>query len=474
MGFASTRKIAALLCVLLCFAAPARAVDRLVTSEGGPDSFARACNAYGASYFTVPGSDLCLALGGAVAGQLELRSLPPLPVPRAGAALPYSAPAGTSAGSWSSLGGAFAVGFNAEARLPTEAGLVSGYVSAMAGYAGGADPDSWRNLSRLDQAYLQFAGWTAGRAQSVFDFYADAWNFTPLRGSNARTEQLSYSFAPAAGVTARMSLENNRERQAAIAQTVDPQASVNYEGPAAPDLVGAVRVDNPFGGAQVSAAAHELRTRYAAPASVAPGQPDVGATSQWGFAAQGGLKVNLPSLSEADAMILQATYARGASAYVAGDTQSSFGGVNDPAHPGIANPGLAAAPALTAFDYDCVVGAQAFGRCDKSSGYAIVAALKHFWTPTVSSSLFASFFGMTYPDSVKSGGANVAGAGDYRESTFGGNLVWTPVKSLMVGVEGSYSVGKAATPAPTAPASGGDHWTSSSEWSGRIRVQHNF
>jgi hypothetical protein len=361
----------------------------------------------------------------------------------------------------------------ASARLPTDAGLISGALSVMAGYGASADPSTWTNLSRLDQAYLTFAGLTAGRAQSAFDFYADAWNFITLRGSNARTELVSYAFAPTPGVTAVLSVENSRERRGLIGQSVDPRASAANAGAGAPDLVGAVRVESPFGQAQISGAAHELRTRYAAPASVAPGQPDAATSSQWGFAAQGGLKVNLPSLSEADAMILQATYARGASAYITGDSQSSFGDAN---HPGMANPRLATVPGLSAYDYDCVVGPQAFGRCDKSSGYAIVAALKHFWSPTVSSSLFASFFGMNYPDSVKSGPPGVAGAGDYRETTVGGNLVWTPLKNLMIGGELSYSLGKAEipNPAPNPQNGGAEHWTSSSEWSGRVRVQHNF
>ena len=139
------------------------------------------------------------------------------------------------------------------------------------------------------------------------------------------------------------------------------------------------------------------------------GQPDASASSQWGFAAQGGLKVNLPNLSDADAMILQATYARGASAYLTGDSQPLFAGVNDPAHPGIAIPRLGASPGLTSYDYDCVTVAQPFGHCDQSSGYALVAAFKHFWTPTVSSSLFASYFGMNYSDAARAGAPGING-----------------------------------------------------------------
>jgi hypothetical protein len=175
-------------------------------------------------------------------------------------------------------------------------------------------------------------------------------------------------------------------------------------------------------------------------------------------------------------MILQATYARGASAYLTGNNQPLFGGVNDPAHPGIANPRLAASPGLTSFDYDCMTTGRPFGQCDPSSGYALVAAFKHFWTPTVSSTLFASFFGMNYADPAKSS-AGVAGPSNYRESSVGANLTWTPLKNLMVGGEVAFTQGKTTPLAPaTAPQAGSvTEWpTTSNEWSGRIRVQRNF
>ena len=255
----------------------------------------------------------------------------------------------------------------------------------------------------------------------MFDFYADAYSIMPLRGSNARTEMLAYRFSPTPGVLAALALENNRERRNLVGRSVSPAASADYSGSAIPDPVAALRVETPFGLAQVSGAAHELRTRYAAPPSVASGQPDKTALPMGLRRAQGGLKVNLPNLSDADAMILQATYARGASAYLTGNNQPLFGGVNDPAHPGIANPRLAASPGLTSFDYDCMTTGRPYGQCDPSSGYALVAAFKHFWTPTVSSTLFASFFGMNYADPAKTS-AGVAGPSNYRETAVGGPI----------------------------------------------------
>jgi hypothetical protein len=491
MGF-SLGRIAgvALLASSLFTALSAKAADRPIASGAGPIAYAQTCDAYGAGYFTLPGSDLCLNFGGSAFSDLTLRHVPLAAfTPNPGA--PLNTP--SRAPNPPSIGGGLGLGASIGATLPTEAGPVSGYVDVTTVFGAGIlspnpagvyspqanlsgyDPNGWRSFTRLDQAWLQWAGWTAGRAQSIFDFYADAYNLMPLRGSNAHTELLAYRFQPTPGVMAALALENNRERRNLIGQAIDVNGSADYSGSNVPDPVAALRVEGPFGAAQLSGAAHELRTRYAAPESVAPGQPDASASTQWGFAAQGGLKVNLPNLSDADAMILQATYARGASAYLTGDNQPLFAGVNDPSHPGIANPRLAAAPGLTSYDYDCVATAQPFAHCDQSSGYAVIAAFKHFWTPTVSSSLFASFFGMNYSDAARAGAPGVAGATNYRETSVGTNLTWTPLKNLVVGGEIAFTQGKASGGGPTSPQQpNSPAWPAANEWSGRIRVQHNF
>jgi hypothetical protein len=104
----------------------------------------------------------------------------------------------------------------------------------------------------------------------------------------------------------------------------------------------------------------------------------------------------------------------------------------------------------------------------------VVAAFKHFWTPTVSSSLFASYFAMNYSDAARAGSSGVAGATNYRETTVGANLTWTPLKNFLVGGEVAFTQGKTSptAAAPAEPAAG--QWTTSNEWSGRIRVQRNF
>jgi len=268
-----------------------------------------------------------------------------------------------------------------------------------------------------------------------------------------------------------------------VAAPPSPEAPAEDRGAA--DAASAIRVDGAFGIGQVGVPAHQLRTRYTAPPAVHANAPEGGATSQWGFAAQGGLKVNLPNLSDADAMFLQATYARGPSVFPAINGQPTLG-VNDFGRAGLAVPPLSPAPGAT-YDFDCALANKPSDRCDKSTGYALIAAFKHFWTPTVSSSLFASFFGMNYSDPAQFNPATKTDAKDSGNSlSIQPPLTWTPLKNLLVGSEAPWSQGAApqapATPgkpaAPPAaapsPANPAAPWPAAGEWSGRIRVQRSF
>ena len=135
----------------------------------------------------------------------------------------------------------------------------------------------------VNKAFVQFAGLTAGRAQSMFDFYADAYNYEALRGSNASPALLAYTYTfggPFSGFSATISAEDGVSRResigsafsfATVAGTGVPLAGFGIgagggafgataAGQQIPDLVANLRVDQPWGSAQLSGAAHQLRT----------------------------------------------------------------------------------------------------------------------------------------------------------------------------------------------------------------------
>src|SRR5881398_1716814 len=82
-----------------------------------------------------------------------------------------------------------------------------------------AGPFPAKEQTIVNKAFVQFAGLTAGRAQSMFDFYADAYNYEALRGSNANPALLAYTYTfdgPFTGLSATISVEDGVSRREQI------------------------------------------------------------------------------------------------------------------------------------------------------------------------------------------------------------------------------------------------------------------
>ena len=183
-----------------------------------------------------------------------------------------------------------------------------------------AGPFPAKEQTIVNKAFVQFAGLTAGRAQSMFDFYADAYNYEALRGSNASPALLAYTYTfagPFSGFSATISAEDGVSRREQIGSVVSLQTvngfgvppiaaffpglpggipggfSAFQAGQQIPDLVANLRVDQPWGSAQLSGAAHQLRTTLYSPLTPAAigvfGNPGIGAFAQQAGSAVSGL-----------------------------------------------------------------------------------------------------------------------------------------------------------------------------------------
>ena len=231
-----------------------------------------------------------------------------------------------------------------------------------------------------------------------------------------------------------------------------------------PDIVGVLRIDQGWGVAQLSGALHQVRANlFPTPAAAIgfAGQTayanSVNGSSSLGFAVQGGVQFNLDQfLAPGDKLWIQATYARGAIGYVSGNNLSFNNGPSSSAAYGIGANNVSDSWGWAGGyrQFDCVFTWT--GSCDKSSAFAIVAALKHYWTPTLSSSLFGSYYRVAYssgantPINIFTGGASV-GLPNYNESRIGTNLVWTPVRNFDIGTEITWVRAAIARPSGLAP-----------------------
>mgnify|MGYP000105998789 CR=1 FL=1 len=478
----------------------------LPTRKAAPVEYVRVCDSYGAGFFYIPGTDTCLRVGGLVQAQMGIQpstqlysvALPvgsPI-VSLAGVSAPGLAGFVPAATAYRSVFTREIFGYLANARVELDSrtqspyGTVRTFIRLTTGYGSSANyttgslvsalglnafnnlagPTVSRELAFLDKAFIQFAGITAGRAQSFFDFYADAINYVGLQGSNSTAWMAAYTFTFGGGLSATLSAEDAASHRAGVYSVINT-ASVSGLGPGGvlapgsvtafvgaarmPNIVANIRYDQPWGAVQFSGAINQVRANlFPATAATfgASGSPTAYAlsatsSSSLGFAVQGGVQFALDSLAPGDKLWLQATYAHGAIGYIQGNNLSFTGGVSATANYGVGNNRGDNSVGWTNFaDGDCVFTYT--GSCEKSSGITVIAALKHYWTPTVSSGFFGGWYQVWYPSTARtpvnpfalvgapgSGSLFTAGITNFRESRLGTNLVWTPIKNFDIGAE---------------------------------------
>ncbi|MFN3672969.1 MAG: porin [Bosea sp. (in: a-proteobacteria)] len=388
----------------------------LPSRKAAPVEYVRVCNTYGAGFFYIPGSDTCLRVGGRVRFEALYNQV--------------------LAKDTDSTGLRARGRVILDARTATAYGTLRAYASidvtrSTGAYAKGAFQAN-SDASALDKGFIQFGPITAGRASSMFDFYANSLNMGTLRGSDSSTQLLAYTATFGSGFSATISAEDGAERRNASSR--DFQGSNRM-----PDIVANLEVTQGWGSAQVSGAVHEITASSAG--------AGLKLDSKYGFAGQAGVKINLPMLAAGDQLWLQGSYAEGALSYL-GAGSVTVGGVKVSAPDSVAiSNGTTASVKLT-------------------KGYALTAGLLHYWTPTVRQAVFGSFLNI---DSAKS-----AGLTDFKEYRIGSNVFWSPVKDFNIGVEVLYA--KLDPKGRVADKNRGGAFTLSSDDSlqARLRIQRDF
>jgi Porin subfamily len=281
--------------------------------------------------------------------------------------------------------------------------------------------------------FIQFAGITAGRTASFFDpFFTPEIIGSTFRSAPGPTNLIAYTAALGNGVTASVSIEDPAIRRQPILNGTPVNPAVNgvlidYAGlagnvapTAVPHIVGALQVDQAWGSAKLAGALTNVRPAFTVGAFGGPGNGAIPST-KYGFAVMGALKINLPMIAAGDNFVITGAYGQGATSYI---TSNQFGAL-------ASGQGVGGA----AFD----VGDGGFSTADGSfkltKAWSVAAGFQHFWTPTVSSTVFGSYasFDQPYnPISVRDAFR------DGKMWAVGVNTIWTPVRGLAIGLEGAY------------------------------------
>jgi hypothetical protein len=431
---------------LLLAAGDARAADFPLKAKAV--EYVRVCSLYGAGFYYIPGTDTCIKLGGYLRVDVLANSN------------------AVDTGNESGPGGAnnrFTNGYtwrsredlNIDTRTATEYGVLRTYFDARFTWTGGSyagtglggttysgDAVAGGSLG-VYYAFIQFAGFTIGKAVSEF---STPWhnypgnNFDGLvggGGSDSGVSQFTYTAEFGQGISAAISVQDpTAYYQAGVNNLGVPgtfgYGTSDYGGTSVPDIVARLRVDQAWGIFQASAAAHNNHAAYYGGGGESSGHPD----DAWGWAGQVGLSIkNIPT-GPGDKINVEGVYTNGATRYNIQDLATAAGAATVYGHSSVAyqSVGFGFAP-------DTVFGPG--GSQQLVQTWGMRGAYTHNWNPAWDSSIYGAYASIRYTEEAKSlmcgaGGSVLVrlSAGstcnpDYNIAELGLITRWTPVKNMV-------------------------------------------
>ncbi len=323
----------ALLNFTAAFVAIAAAQAADVSVKARPTEYVKVCSLYGEGFYYIPGTETCIKIGGFVRLQAEYNS--------GGVGIVAGATGNAGMGRFTrdltndiNYLGRAVVSF--DVRTQTEYGTLRSYMRV--GWqvpTPGATGAGTTALGYWDRAFIQFAGFTVGRAQSFFDVFTNTgkftYSFTRMNGDTDITGATvwAYTVQFGNGFSISASLEDpvfraqpvvdvtcpdffgrgsNALQDNAFNSNGAPCAQPAQFGFRVPDLVLNARLDQDWGYAGVSVVAHDASGGYYnTPNSVNNGHP----ADKYGWAAGLGGQVNLPGGDNAGIMVVVSEGATG-------------------------------------------------------------------------------------------------------------------------------------------------------------------
>jgi Porin subfamily len=431
--------------------AGAQAADMPV--KAAPVQYVKICSLYGDGFYYIPGTDICLKIGGYVRGEYFYN------VGSSGTNLGF---AGVSGMKDRFDGSDFLMRTRAyawfDSRQQTEYGTLRSYLQIGVNYD---SPFSTSTNFSANRAFIQFAGFTVGTAQSFFDFYSSPASsyFGPPSSDTGDSgwKVFAYTAQYGNGFSATFSFEEPRNSGTTLPQSGVintnlgnlPLGVINLDVDRAktrfPDIVQNWRVDQAWGSAQIMVAAHDVSGGYYAANNVTAGTLAglgrcSGLTSGFlgvgtgtltgseicghpadkvGWAVGGGSKINAYG---GDYFQWQATYTQGAIRYVGVTPAGAF------------SPNQFLGQDLGYGFFSDGVFSNATGEVQLTTSWGINAAYDHLWLPNFRTSLYGSYWRIEYGDNANLAICNAQTTPNIGVSPFatpsavGGSIAFTPVQ----------------------------------------------
>ncbi|MDA9521882.1 polymerase [Bradyrhizobium sp. CCBAU 11434] len=449
----------------LIAASGAQAADLPVKAKA--IEYVKICSLYGAGFYYIPGTDTCIKLGGYIRAETVL-----------GSNSIYSGTVSGVGAAHNRLSNYYTsrsrADFTIDTRTATEYGVVrtfadlaftwtaGGYTGAGTSTVNGATAYTTSPGSQIAggaltvyYAFIQFAGFTLGRAQSQF---SSPWtnypgnNFDGLPGGGGweAVNQFAYTADFGQGITATFSAEDqvirnttniwNVSGATAAGLVTGTYGANDIGGSRSPDLIAMLRVDQAWGLFQASVAAHDNHASYYG-VDETTGHPG----DKWGWAGQLALSIKNVPTGPGDTINLQGVYTTGATGYnfqqYTSYTYAMYGGSASPAaYQSVGLAGLS----------DSVFVAGSGQQLTTSYGFN--GAYTHNWDPRWNTAIYGGLGSVRYNNTAKGYicgafvatlalSSGVAGCNpDFNYGVVGAITRWSPVRNLTFSADLAYQM----------------------------------
>ena len=434
--------------------AGAQAADLPVKAK--PVQYVKICSLYGVGFYYIPGTDMCLKVGGWVRAQYYYNDNGST---THGALDDNINNRTTNNSTWRARGYV-----TLDARNQTPYGTVRaymdvGFISDTVGGGGGI-------AAHTNRGFIQWAGFTFGQAVSFFQFYSfPAIQYIAAGHPGAETGGggwfvAAYTAQFGNGFSGTLAAEMRRQTQIigqgfatgfTINGTLAPgngMLGAGYAGFQSPDIVANLRVDQAWGSAQIMGALHQVATTYYDFNTVnffdANGHPG----DEWGFALGAGLKLNVPMTGQGDYFSAEVNYAEGALGYVFSPQISDYNWYSR--HGQNAGYGI-----LSDAVYGGTLNQNNTTSLHLTTGWGVNGGFEHHWNPQWKTSVYGGYAVVSYGTQANAmlcgleGGGNATGAGSNAVATagcdndwstwyLGSRTQWNVTKDFYMGVDVMY------------------------------------
>ncbi len=456
----------------------------LPSRKSEPVSYVKICDAFGAGFFVLPGSNTCVRVGASV--QIVYYGIPAqttLALGQAGkGALSGASANGTgfsgvknldyspangggiyqTAATQDVTGSQVDIRVRADSRTITDYGVLRTFAGLRFKFESGVMAGSGTALAAngeggsefkpaIDAAFIQFAGLTAGYYGTPFSFYYEDEPVTALTDPHGSPAVLNYTFAFDNGFSALIGIENpgfhlDKGGAAGSASCCSGLDANGVHGGAAgkigafgwPDVDVNVRYDQPWGAVQLSGLLHNINVLAVNSNGLLNGMPTQALPTLnvhgTGWAVLAGVEINLPQLGDLDKLWLQGVYGNGAlEATGIGGNQGNLSYGSQTRLLG----------GFQRQDMDAFLISNAAGnavRLENTTAWTLLMAYQHFFIPDVlRGNLMASYTNVTPGTTVQNTDWMAGGLSKAQEYKIGANLIWSPVKAMDIAGEVMYT-----------------------------------